>query len=120
MWPEIAAAIDRWPSRMRFCAEHGARVATAPVDPSQMARRIELKPGADLYADCTRVAARTLVITGDDALDTVVPVPSTVEYTRLIRGARYEKMNQTGHIGLITQPERFADIVSGFINATHT
>jgi pimeloyl-ACP methyl ester carboxylesterase len=118
MWPEIAAAIDAWPSRMRFCVEHAVRVATAPVDPSQMATRIRLKPGADLCADCARVTAATLVITGEDTLDTVVPVTSTVEYTRLIAGARHETMHHTGHIGLVTQPERFARLVGEFINAT--
>ena len=117
-WPEIAAAIDEWPSRMRFCVEHAVRVAAAPVDPSQMAKRIELKPGPGLCAECARVTAATLVITGEEMLDTVVPVASTVEYTRLIPGARHETMHHTGHLGLITQPERFAQIVSEFINAT--
>ena len=118
MWPEIAAAIDAWPSRMRFCVEHAVRVAAAPVDPSQMATRIRLKPGPDLCADCARVTAATLVITGEDTLDTVVPVTSTVEYTRLIPGARHETLHRTGHIGLVTQPERFARLVGEFINAT--
>jgi 3-oxoadipate enol-lactonase len=117
VWPEIAAAIDAWPSRMRFCVEHAVRVAAAPVNPSQMATRIKLKPGPALCADCARVTAPTLVITGEDGLDTVVPVHWTVEYTRLIRGARHEMMDHTGHIGLVTQPDRFAGIVSGFINA---
>ena len=117
-WPEIAAAIDEWPSRMRFCVTHAVRVAAAPVDPAQMAKRIELKPGPDLCADCARVTAATLVITGEDALDTVVPVASTAEYARLIPGARHETMDHTGHLGLITQPERFARIVGEFINAT--
>src|SRR2546423_808767 len=83
----------------------------ATVDATQMAKRIELKPGPDLCADCARVTAATLVITGEDALDTVVPVASTAEYARLIPGARHETMDHTGHLGLITQPERFARIV---------
>jgi 3-oxoadipate enol-lactonase len=120
VWPEIAAAIDAWPSRMRFCVEHTVRVATAPVDPSQMAARVRLRPGQDLCAACARITAPTLVVTGEPALDTVVPVSSTMEYTRLIRGARHEKMSQTGHIGLVTQPDRFAGIVSGFLNGSHS
>jgi 3-oxoadipate enol-lactonase len=120
VWPEIAAAIDAWSSRMRFCVEHTVRVATAPVDPSQMAARVRLSPGQDLCAACARITAPTLVVTGEPALDTVVPVSSTMEYTRLISGARHEKMSQTGHIGLVTQPDRFAGIVSGFLNGSHS
>jgi 3-oxoadipate enol-lactonase len=79
-----------------------------------------LRPGQDLCAACARITAPTLVVTGEPALDTVVPVSSTMEYTRLIRGARHEKMSQTGHIGLVTQPDRFAGIVSGFLNGSHS
>ena len=120
VWPEIAAAIDAWPSRVRFCVEHGIRVAAAPVHPAQMATRVRLRPGPDLCADCARVSAPTLVITGEAELDTVVPVSSTLEYTRLIPGARYETMDRTGHLGLITQPDRFARLVGSFVDATNS
>jgi pimeloyl-ACP methyl ester carboxylesterase len=117
MWPEIAAAIEGWPSRLWFCAEHAARVAAAPAIPSHMAARINLKGDADLRADCALVRAPTLVVTGDGNLDRVVPVEATREYTRLIEGARHEMMTGTGHIGLVTQPERFARLVGEFVNA---
>lgn len=117
MWPEIAAAIERWPSRVRFCVEHAARIAAAPAVPSHMAARINLKSKTELRADCARVKAPTLVVTGEAKLDRVVPVDATREYTRLIDGARYEMMNRTGHIGLVTQPDRFAQLVSEFVNA---
>jgi pimeloyl-ACP methyl ester carboxylesterase len=117
MWPEIASAIEGWPSRLRFCVEHVARIAAAPVIPSHMAARINLKADTDLGADCARILAPTLVVTGDGNLDAVVPVDATLEYTRLIAGARYEMMARTGHLGLLTQPDRFARIVSGFVNA---
>ena len=120
MWPEIAAAIETWPSRVRFCLEQAARIAAAPAVPSRMAARINLTPGLDLRADCARVTAPTLVVTGEDTLDRVVPVDSTREYVGLIAGARYEMMNRTGHVGLVTQPGRFARIVSDFVDATNS
>jgi 3-oxoadipate enol-lactonase len=118
MWPEIAAAIDGWPSRLRFCAEHVGRIVAAPIVPAQMAARMKLHPGMELRADCECVRARTLVITGAPGLDRVVPVESTREFVTLVRGAEYAMMDRTGHIGCITQPEGFARIVGEFVNAS--
>lgn len=120
MWPEIAAAIDGWPSRLRFCAEHVLRIAAAPIVPAQMAARMKLHPGVELRADCGCVRARTLVITGAPALDRVVPVESTREFVTLVRGAEYAMMDRTGHIGLVTQPEDFARIVGEFVNGSRS
>jgi 3-oxoadipate enol-lactonase len=120
MWPEIAAAIDDWPSRLRFCAEHVWRIAAAPIVPAQMAARMKLHPGVELRADCGCVRARTLVITGAPGLDRVVPVESTREFVTLVRGAEYAMMDRTGHIGLVTQPDGFARIVSEFVNGSRS
>jgi hypothetical protein len=46
-----------------------------------------------------------------------VPVGNTRTYTSLIRDARYELMDGTGHIGVLTQPDRFATIISRFVHA---
>ena len=116
MWPEIAAARNGWPSRLRFCAEHLARIVGAPIVPAHMAARMRLNPGAGLAAECARVRARTLVISGSPDLDRIVPALSTREYVHLFRDARYVMMEGTGHLGLLTQPERFAGIVSEFVN----
>jgi 3-oxoadipate enol-lactonase len=118
MWPEIAAAIDDWPSRLRFCAGHVARIVAAPIVPAEMAARMRLRPGVELERDCARVRARTLVITGSPELDRVVPVASTQEFVTLVRNATYTMMDRTGHIGLVTQPDRFARIVGDFVNAS--
>lgn len=116
MWPEIAAAIDGWPSQLRFCAGHLARIAAAPIVPAEMAARMRLSPGIGLAADCARVRARTLVITGEPGLDRVVPVSSTREFVGLIRDAEYVMLERTGHIGLVTRPDRFAQLVGDFVN----
>jgi pimeloyl-ACP methyl ester carboxylesterase len=118
LWPEIAAAIDRWPSRLRFCAAHVGRIVAAPIVPADMAARMKLSPGRELCVDCARVTARTLVISGEPGLDLVVPAHSTREFVGLIGGAKYAMMDRTGHIGLVTQPDRFARIVGEFVNAS--
>jgi 3-oxoadipate enol-lactonase len=118
IWPEIRAALPSWMIRIRFAVTHGLRVIAAPMIPSLMAARVRQQQQAvDFCADCSCVQAPTLIITGQDGLDSVVPVPVTQRYRSLIPGSRYEMMDRTGHIGLVTQPERFADLVSGFIGA---
>ena len=118
LWPEISAALDGWPSRLRFCVEHTARIIAAPIVPAEMARRMRLNPGAGLVADCASVQARALVMTGEPGLDRVVPVESTREFVRLFGDAEYAMMERTGHIGVLTQPGRFARIAGEFVNAS--
>jgi 3-oxoadipate enol-lactonase len=115
VWPEIRAAHETWSSRMAFSIRHAARVLAAPMIPSLMASRVTLQQGIDFAPDCARVKAPTLVVTGEEALDLVVPVEVTRRYQALIPGARYEQMERTGHLGMLTQPRRFAEIVSRFV-----
>ena len=117
LWPEIHAAYDTWPERLLFTARHAVRVLAAPMNPPLMAARVRLQQRIDFTADCARVTAPTLVISGEDALDRIVPVEVTRRYLSLIPGAQYAKMERSGHIGLITRPAQFARIVSEFIHA---
>jgi 3-oxoadipate enol-lactonase len=71
----------------------------------------------DFRPDCANVKAPTLVITGEDELDRVVPPRITRNYAALIAGARHEVLERTGHIGLLTKPERYAALVSEFVYA---
>ena len=115
---EIAAALPTWRERFGFAARYLAAGVRFPALPHLMARRVRLMQTVDLAADCARIEAPTLVITGDEALDKVVPVASTKEYAKQVRGARYVMMDRTGHLGSLTQPERFARIVGEFVNAS--
>jgi pimeloyl-ACP methyl ester carboxylesterase len=63
------------------------------------------------------VKAPTLVVTGEDHLDKIVPAEITRRYATLIPGAQYARLDRTGHIGLVTHPARFAEIVAGFVDA---
>jgi pimeloyl-ACP methyl ester carboxylesterase len=70
----------------------------------------------DVAPDCRRVASPTLVLTGDAALDYVVPVDGSIAYAGLIAGARTATLDRTGHLGMVTKPEAFATVVATFAN----
>jgi pimeloyl-ACP methyl ester carboxylesterase len=116
LWPEIESAIESRMARARFAVSHAARIVTAPAVPGAMAARIERMSEVNWCADCERVQAPTLIVTGEEPLDRVVPPSGTREYAGLISGARCATLSGTGHIGLVTQPDRFARIVSDFVN----
>lgn len=119
LWPEICAALPDWRSRLNFSVRHTARVLSAPMLPPVMAARVRMQQALDFAPDCARIKAPTLVVTGEESLDRVVPVSITRTYASMIPGAQYTMMERTGHIGSLTQPQRFAEIVSGFVHAHH-
>lgn len=119
LWPEIQAAYDTWPERLKFAVRHAARVLAAPMIPPVMAARVTLQQALDFAPDCAAIKAPTLIVTGEDGLDRVVPVEVTRRYRALIPGAHYARIERSGHIGMLTRPARFADIVSRFVHANH-
>lgn len=112
---EVAQALpgrrDRWAFRRR----HLVQILRAPFSPARMAQRVRFVLDVDISSDCRRVTAPTLVITGEEDLDQIVPVHTTRDYLERIPGARHVTFAGTGHIGLVTQPEKFAEIVSSFV-----
>ena len=119
LWPEISAAFPAVGNRLGFLVRQGLRCAAAPMIPPLMASRIRTATGMDFETDCRRITVPTLIVTGEEGLDRVVPVQSTRVYASLIPGAEYRKMPHTGHMGLLTQPSAFAELVSGFAHAHH-
>ena len=113
--PEILRARPSWPARLRLAAEYGIRVVRAPVSPARMARHVRAWRAMDLLPDCARIAAPTLVLTGEPHLDRVVPIASSLEYLRLIPRAQHTMLDRTGHVGLITMPERFVAAIDRFL-----
>jgi pimeloyl-ACP methyl ester carboxylesterase len=118
--PEILSAIDTWGARVEFALRYGAIAVRYPSLPHLMAERVRMVESLDLGADCARITAPTLVVTGEPRLDRIVPVESTRRYADLIPNARYVMMERTGHQGVLTQPRRFAALVSEFVNANHS
>jgi pimeloyl-ACP methyl ester carboxylesterase len=87
----------------------------APISFSMMARRAQLIEATDIAADCTRIASPTLVVTGERAIDNVVPVENTMEYLRAIPGSTHAVLGSTGHLGSVTHPEAFAAVIEAFV-----
>ena len=113
MYKEIAAASSGAASGAAAAIAHAARVLTHMFSPARMARRVHVLENAGL-PDLSRVHVPTLVVTGDTALDRVVPVQATHEYARIWPHARVVTIERTGHLGSITRPSEFARIVVTF------
>ena len=113
--PEIWRAYDSVGDRLAFTGRHLARVTLSPFSPVGMADRVRRMSTVDFEADCRRVTAPTLVVTGEPGLDRVVSVEATRSYTDRIAGARHATLERTGHIGLVTRPDRFAEMVGPFV-----
>jgi pimeloyl-ACP methyl ester carboxylesterase len=113
LYREFAAALG--PVRGAVVAvSHAWRALTHMFSPVRMARRARLMQPADLSRSVAPIAAPTLIVTGEPALDLVVPVAETLKYARLVPRARVATLARTGHLGLVTRPEEFASLVVGF------
>jgi pimeloyl-ACP methyl ester carboxylesterase len=117
--PEVVAAIPDGRARRRFALAGLRTLVSAPVSLTRMAERARLITGADVGSDCERIIAPTLVVTGEPGLDHVVPVEGSSEYTRRIRNARAVVLERTGHLGSVTRPEAFCQIVREFVEGHH-
>jgi len=113
---EIAAALPRAADRRQLAWRQTRTFFSAPLSLSAMAARARLIGASDVRDECQRIDVPTLVVTGDPDLDRVVPVASTFEYAREIRGARYVRLHRTGHVGYLTRPPEFAAIIRTFLN----
>ena len=113
--PEIYAAFDTWHERLGFAVAQAARVLRAPIMPAKMAARIVEQQTLDFTPDAAAIRRPTLVISGEPHLDRIVPVASTRKFAEMIPGAEYVTLKRTGHLGLVTRPETFAEIVGGFV-----
>lgn len=114
--PEIAASLPAWGARLRFTAGHLIRVTRYPMAPRKMAAWVNAWQATDLLSDCRKVVAPTLVVTGEPALDRIVPVTSSLDYLALIPGARHVTLERTGHLGFLTRPEAYGDVVTKFVD----
>jgi 3-oxoadipate enol-lactonase len=112
--PEIRTAIPDARARRQFSLRALRTLVSAPLSLSQMAARARMISSVDVGADCARITAPTLVVTGERGLDHVVPVEGSAEYLRLIPDARAVVLERTGHLGSITRPDAFAALVRAF------
>jgi pimeloyl-ACP methyl ester carboxylesterase len=117
LYREIAAAAGET-GRLRLALGHAWRALTHMFSPSRMARRVRLLEAGlasgDLRQAIGRVTTPTLIVTGESGLDRVVPVEATLQYARLWPHASVVTIQRTGHLGLSTRPEIFADLLVRF------
>jgi pimeloyl-ACP methyl ester carboxylesterase len=120
MYREIAAATPGVLPGVLAALRHGANVLTHMFSPSRMAARVRLLERAGARIDLTGhgTVLPTLIITGEAGLDRVVPVARTREYLKVWPHAEVATLANTGHIGLITRPGAFADLVVPFVETT--
>ena len=112
---ELVRAIPNWRARTAFSIAQMMNLVAAPISVASLAQRARILNHVDVDADCTRVSAPTLIVTGDRGLDRIVRVDGTAEYARAIASARLVAIADTGHLGCNTRPDRFADIVRAFL-----
>jgi pimeloyl-ACP methyl ester carboxylesterase len=115
MYKEIAAARSGVLPGMATAITHGLNALTHMLSPGRVARRVHLAESVQLDRPLTEVQVPTLVVTGDDGLDSVVPVRLTEEYMRIWPHAERITLARTGHIGLVTRPDAFASAVGSFV-----
>jgi pimeloyl-ACP methyl ester carboxylesterase len=113
--PEILAARPSWPLRLKLAVEYARRAVSARVSPRSMSHWIKAWLATNIESECAQIKAPTLVVTGEPHLDRVVPVAASRQYLRLIPDSRYAVLPDTGHVGVITKPFRFTEIVGRFL-----
>ena len=82
MYKEISAAAPGPLNGVRAAARHGLNVLMHMFSPSRMARRVQFLQSMELQPPLETVSVPTLVITGEDRLDRVVPVIKSLELQR--------------------------------------
>jgi pimeloyl-ACP methyl ester carboxylesterase len=114
MHPEIAAATAGWLQGIAASARCARTALRYIFSPTRMARRVQLVQTLELRRELAALKVPTLVVTGEPALDRVVPVHRTHAYLALWPHAAAATIERTGHLGIITRPAEFARIVTPF------
>jgi pimeloyl-ACP methyl ester carboxylesterase len=112
---EIIAALPSLGARLRFSAWHGARAVLCPTTPWRMARRIAWAR-SHRFANSHSVKAPALIVTGEPVLDRVLSVDVTRRYLDDLDSARHVVMEHTGHLGSVTRPGEFAEVLGRFVD----
>jgi 3-oxoadipate enol-lactonase len=119
LYKEIAAATPGVLRGVGAAVSHGFTAVTHMFSPTLMARRARLLDDLDIAPELTEVRVPVLVITGEAHLERVVPVRRTLEYLSLWPQAKAVTLSHTGHLGLITKPEEFADLIATFVASSN-
>jgi len=116
-YPEIRAAFPDGRARWRFMTAHGRRVASAPTSPLRMVRRLRWLDGLR-FSTSGPLDLPAAIVTGEDALEKVVPPAETRRYRQWLPQAPVITLAHTGHIGTVTRAHEFAECVAGVLRAS--
>lgn len=114
--PEVVRAIPSRAARWRFQARQAANGAFALTSPARVARRIQWAL-THAFAEPRPLGVAPLLVTGERDLDLVVPVEVTRRYLNDWPDAAHVVLPDTGHLGCVTRPEAFADLLERGVDA---
>jgi pimeloyl-ACP methyl ester carboxylesterase len=103
---------DRW----RFILDHGLRIARSPASSARMARRLRWLTAARCSTS-SPLDVPALIVTGEDALERVVPPEATRQFQRWLPDARVVTLAHTGHNGTVMRAREFSAAVGEFLAA---
>jgi pimeloyl-ACP methyl ester carboxylesterase len=118
MFPELRAALGLKGS-MRFLWSIARQSLRAAISPVRMARRVRWTE-SHAFADVSTLRMPVLLTTGEDGLDRVVAPALTRRYLDHLPQAKLVTLPCTGHIGLVTKPADFAEVISTFAHEVAT
>jgi pimeloyl-ACP methyl ester carboxylesterase len=113
--PELRNVFPSWSERVRFALGMIGQTMRAPMSSRRAARRIRIALADDVGAAARRVTAPTLLVTGEDSLDKLVPPASTRRFGDCIADTRLARLDGTGHMGVVTRAPMFAALVGDFV-----
>lgn len=117
--PELRRVFPTWRARTAFALRQGWRVLRAPMSGVRAAQRVRRAMLDGIEAAAASVRCPTLLVTGEDALDQIVPAASTRRYAEIIGDAETVTLEGTGHMGTVTRAGDFAAIVEEFVRRRH-
>ncbi len=112
---EIRAALPTIAQQLRFSIGQATRLFQASLSPSRMATRLQWL-GQFQFSDPSPFQKPTMILTGEPGLDRVVRPELTRRYLDALPHARHEVIPSTGHLGTLTKPAAFAEIVRRFLD----
>lgn len=114
--PELRTSLPRFGERWRFIVGHGLRIVRSPASSARMARRLHWLTGARCSTS-RPLDVPALIVTGEDALERVVPPEATRQYRNWLPRARVVTLAHTGHNGTVMRAGEFSAAVGAFLAA---
>ena len=112
---ELRAALPHITDRIVFGLQQSKRLLYYFLSPRRMTTRLKWL-GQFQFSDPATFGKPVWLITGEDGLDRVVKPELTLRYLRALPRARHEVLPRTGHLGTVTKPDEFSEVVRRFLN----